>query len=78
MYGYKHEDVAWQRLKDLQREMENSRRMAHGIDQGLTALGLWAQRAWVVAGLAMSRPPRRRPAAAEQELEGARATRDAA
>jgi hypothetical protein len=30
MYPYMNEDVAWQRLKDLQREMENSRRWAAG------------------------------------------------
>ncbi len=31
MYPYLNEDAAWQRLKDLQREMENSRLMAeHG------------------------------------------------
>jgi hypothetical protein len=30
MYGQINEDVAWQRVKDLQREMENSRLMAAG------------------------------------------------
>lgn len=69
MYEYKHEDVAWQRLKDLQREMENSRRMADGIERSLGTLRLLAQRAWLLAGLATLRPPRRRPAAVEQEQE---------
>jgi hypothetical protein len=31
MYPYMNEDVAWQRLQDLQREMENSRRLATGF-----------------------------------------------
>jgi len=30
MYPYNHEDVAWQRLLDMQREMENSRWWAAG------------------------------------------------
>jgi len=30
MYPYMNEDVAWQRLKDLQQEMDNSRRWAAG------------------------------------------------
>lgn len=62
MYPYVNEDVAFERLKDLQREMENSR-LAAGSLMGVGALlrNLLA-RAWWVAGLAMSRPPRRRPA----------------
>ncbi len=52
MYPFMNEDVAFERLKDLQREMENSR---------LTVRNLTA-RAWGLAGLAMLRPPRRRPA----------------
>ena len=30
MYPYMNEDVAWQRLKDVQQEMDNSRRWAAG------------------------------------------------
>ncbi len=78
MYKYLNEEVAWQRLKHLQREMENSRRMAEGIQQSLVTLRLLAQRAWLLAGLATPRPPRRRPAAAEQEVEDAQAAPDAA
>jgi hypothetical protein len=78
MYEYKNEDVAWQRLKDLQREMENSRGMAEGIQQGLTTARLLAQRVWLLAGLASLRPPRRRPVAVEQEIEEAQAAPDAA
>ena len=61
MYGYKHEDVAWQRLKDLQREMENSRLMAEGVEQGLASIRLLVQRAWLLAGLAARRPLRANP-----------------
>lgn len=61
MYQYTNEDVAFERLKDLQREMENSRLAAH------TLAGFWAlirnlaARAWWLGGLAMRRAPRRRP-----------------
>ncbi len=78
MYEYYHEEVAWQRLMDLQREMENSRRMERGIRRSLAALWLLAERAWLLAGLAAIRPPRRRPAVAEQEVEEAQAASDAA
>lgn len=62
MYPYMNEDAAFERLKDLQREMENSRLIA-GTAPGLGSLirGL-AERAWWLAGLAMRRPPRPRPA----------------
>lgn len=78
MYHHYHEEVAWQRLKDLQREMENSRRMADGIQRTLAALWLLVQRAWLLAGLATRRPPRRRPAAVLDEMEEAQAAPDAA
>jgi hypothetical protein len=60
--------------------MENSRNMAEGIQQSLATLRLLAQRAWLLAGLATFRPPRRRPAAVEQEQESeeAQAAPDAA
>jgi hypothetical protein len=47
MYPY-NEEVAWQRLKDVQREMENSRLLA---EQGPPALGRLAVRLgrWVWA-----------------------------
>jgi len=78
MYQYKHEEVAWERVKDLQRELENSRLMAAGFERTFTALGLLAQRAWLLAGLAMGRPPRFRPASADCDLEDAQAATDAA
>jgi hypothetical protein len=61
MYQYTNEDVAFERLKDLQREMENSRMAANSL-AGLGALiRNLAARAWWLAGLAMRRAPRRRP-----------------
>jgi len=69
MYPYMNEDVAFERLKDLQREMENSRLIA-GSAPGLGGLGSLirglAERAWWLGGLAMRRPPRPRPAASRR------------
>ena len=62
VYPYMNEDVAFERLKDLQREMENSRLTAVTLAGfGRPVRNLLA-RAWWIAGLAMRRPPRRRPA----------------
>jgi len=54
---YVDEEVMWQRLKDTQREAEN-RRLLGGMTMrdALRSLGV---RAWLLAGLAMRRPPRR-------------------
>jgi hypothetical protein len=69
MYPYMNEDVAWQRLKDIQREMENSRLLAAGQPYAtLEALKRLAARAWLLAGLASMRP-RRRPAPMESDGE---------
>jgi hypothetical protein len=69
MFQYTNEDVAFERLKDLQREMENSRLAAHSL-AGLGALiRNLAARAWWLAGLAMHRAPRRRPAAERIDYE---------
>jgi hypothetical protein len=58
MNPYVNEDVMWQRLKDLQVEAENRR--LYGPPPGPTRLvRLLAQRAWLLAGLAVRRPPRR-------------------
>ena len=78
MSHHYREEIAWQRLQDLQREMENSRRMAASLRRTLVAAWLLAQRAWLLAGLATRRPPRRRPAAIEQEIEVVEAAPDAA
>ena len=55
-----NEEMAWRRLQDMQREMENQLL----VDGGGPALGWWlprlAERLWVLAGLAARRAPRRR------------------
>ena len=62
MNPYANEDAAWQRLLDIQREMENSRLMAAGQPYAiLQTLQRLAARAWLLAGLASIRPPRRGP-----------------
>ena len=69
MYGYNNEDAAWQRLQDLQREMENSRLMASSMPQEVVgALRKLAARAWLLAGLAAARPPRRHSARHKSQL----------
>lgn len=61
MYPYMNEDVAFERLKDLQREMENSRLVAGSLMGFGSLVRRLAARAWWIAALAMGRPPRRRP-----------------
>lgn len=61
MYPYLNEEVAWQRLQDLQREMENSRLMARHARVAFADLKRLVARVWWIAGLAAQRPPRRRP-----------------
>jgi hypothetical protein len=61
MNHYLNEDAAFERLKDLQREMENSRLMAGSVLDLGSRLRNLAARAWWLGGLAMRRPPRRRP-----------------
>ena len=61
MRPYMNEDVAFERLKDLQREMENSRLWADGTSRAIGLVVVFARRAWILAGLAMQRAPRRRP-----------------
>jgi hypothetical protein len=60
MYNYGNEDAAWDRLIDMQREMENSRLWADRSSSLLSRLALLAERAWILGGLAMRRAPRRR------------------
>ena len=62
MYPFMNEDVAFERLKDLQREMENSRLTANGLAGFGSLVRSVSARAWWLAGLAMRRPPRRHPA----------------
>ncbi len=61
MYPYTNEDAAFERLKDLQREMENSRLIAGSFPDLGNLIRNLAARAWWLSGLAMRRPPRRRP-----------------
>ncbi len=78
MNPYVNEEMAWQRLCDIQREMENSRLMAQN---GPPALGrvarLLGSRVWWLAGLAMRRPPRPRRAGTVVERPETSATRAA-
>jgi hypothetical protein len=77
MYPYLNENVAFERLKDLQREMENSRLMAGSLIGLGSFARILAARAWWLAGLAMGRPPRRRPVQIQHPYEE-RAASDAA
>jgi len=70
MYPYMNEDAAWQRLQDIQREMENRRLSAAGRRHiTLDVVRQLAARAWLLAGLAAMRPPRRRPASIRRDDE---------
>ena len=66
MYPYMNEDAAFERLKDLQREMENSRLVAGTAPSLGSLIRSLGQRAWWLAGLAMRRPPRTRPVASRR------------
>ena len=81
MTPWMNEDVAWERLKDMQREMENSRVLAASISERLSDAWRLAVRAWLLAGLAMRRPPRPNLARRHPVLDGdevAEAASDAA
>ena len=58
MHGNYNEEMAWRRLQDIQREMENQRLIADGGPTLLWWPTRFAQRLWLVAGLATRRPPR--------------------
>lgn len=49
-----NEDIAWLRLQDLQREMENSRLLS---DHGLPALAGLARKVWTLVGAAWPARP---------------------
>lgn len=60
MHPYMNEDVAWQHLQDLQREVENSRLMAEGRPVvAVEALKRLGARVVHLAGAAAWRAPRR-------------------
>ncbi len=70
MYPYMNEDAAWQRLQDIQREMETSRLMAAGQPHAIIeTLKRLAARVWLLGGLASMRPPRRRSALTQRDGE---------
>ena len=62
MNSFMNEDVMWARLKDMQLEAENSRlgrpRLVPAMWHSAALLG---HRAWLLAGLAARRAPRRSP-----------------
>jgi len=60
MYPYMNEDAAFERLKDLQREMENNRLIAGSVPSLRSVLRNLAERAWRLGGLGMGRPSRGR------------------
>jgi hypothetical protein len=64
-----NEDVMFERLKDLQREMENSRAVAGSLAGLGSLVRILAARAWWLAGLALGRLPRRRPVQVQHEYE---------
>lgn len=69
MYPYPNEDVAFERLKDLQREMENSRLVAESFPDVGSLIRNLVARAWWLGGLAMRRPPRRRPVRVQPQID---------
>ena len=73
MNPYANEDVMWQRLQDIQREVENSRLYGGGpsLPKLIQQLG---RRLLLLAGLATRRPPRR----PTLEIEGPSAAEDVA
>jgi hypothetical protein len=69
MYPYMNEDVAFERLKDLQREMENSRLVASSLAGFGALVRNLSARAWWLGGLAFRRAPRPRPVLAPHACE---------
>jgi hypothetical protein len=70
VHQFMNEDEAWQRLQDIQREMENRRLMAAGRPHvTFETIRQLAARAWLLAGLAAIRPPRRRPVSIRPDHE---------
>jgi hypothetical protein len=65
MYPYFNEEVAWQRLQDLQREMEFSRLLAHQGPPAVARLARYlGRRIWRL--VAAVRPVRRQQHLAEE------------
>jgi hypothetical protein len=60
MYPYVNEDAMFERLESLRRELESSRLRAEGLRGWGRLVRHVGARAWLLGGLAMRRPPRRR------------------
>ena len=69
MYPYMNEDAMFERLESLRREIESSRLMGQGLHGWAKLFRNLGARAWVLGGLAMRRPPRRRPMPTHHALE---------
>ena len=69
MSQWMNEDAAWMHLKDLQREMENSRLLAQSAGQGLQSLRQLATRAWRLARHVFEADPRARVQIASPDAE---------
>ena len=67
MYPYMNEDAAFERLKDLQREMENSRLIAGSTPSLGRVLRNMVESAWWLGSLATRRAPRWRPMASRRD-----------
>jgi hypothetical protein len=78
MYPYTNEDVAFERLKDLQREMENSYALAGRLPRLRELVRILGERVWWIAGLAMRRAPRRHSSPPLRTYEEVSSARDAA
>lgn len=61
MHPFVNEDAMFERLESLRREVESSRLRAEGLRGWGKLVGNVGARAWLLGGLAMRRPPRRRP-----------------
>jgi hypothetical protein len=74
MYPFLDDDATFGRLESLHREIESSRLMAQGLPRWGKLIRNLGARAWWLGGLAMRRPPRRRPIAAHHASEEATAS----
>jgi hypothetical protein len=74
MHPYVNQDVAFERLKDLQREVENSRLMAASVQAAGSRLRNLAARARRLGALAVRGAPRRRPIPAHHACDEANAS----
>ena len=78
MYPYANEEVAWQRLQDLQREMENSRRLGLGHRPDWLAAAWWLGAKVVIAVRRLSSAFASRPAERTMLADEGEAETDAA